>query len=63
MLAEVGEILQAHTDEDTLGLDMTGYYHTFIETFSQPDFREELQIAAVFPLTRFYGLHAYLDAG
>jgi hypothetical protein len=56
------DVLEEHMNEDTLELDTSGYYQGLIQTFSIPDFREQLDIACVFPKTQFYGLCAFLDA-
>jgi hypothetical protein len=48
----IPEELTAHTDSPS-------YFERFVQAFAEPDFP---QIAPVFPSTRFFAFHAFLDA-
>jgi hypothetical protein len=59
MLSQVKDILIDHTSE-TLELDVSEFYQELIQHFSEPQFRQQLDITTVFPKTQFYGFRAYL---
>jgi hypothetical protein len=54
------DVLVRHTDNKTLELDTSGYYESFLRTFSKPEFRESLDSATVFLPAKFYGFYAFL---